>query len=265
MSCSPILKTLSEAVCTHSHSTPRGQGRFERKPPPKIHNLSASGDSTYSLLSPVFHRNKMPCILLCVSAICSIKQRALGDLAIFNADLENGRQSHADEISLENRNLTPWESWLLDKEKKARNELQRKFAEELKQEEERQKEQQRKEIKKTLAEENHKEWVRKKQDLERKVKEEKLEKELQEKASEEQKRIRAQEKNQAKYREWLQKKKEEEQERKKKEQEQEENSKAEQLEKKEKAKKMFEEWLEQAKIKPRPTLHSYGYVNGKLT
>ncbi|KAG8429590.1 hypothetical protein GDO86_019761, partial [Hymenochirus boettgeri] len=183
----------------------------------------------------------------------------------FNADLENGRQSHADEISLENRNLTPWESWLLDKEKKARNELQRKFAEELKQEEERQKEQQRKEIKKTLAEENHKEWVRKKQDLERKVKEEKLEKELQEKASEEQKRIRAQEKNQAKYREWLQKKKEEEQERKKKEQEQEENSKAEQLEKKEKAKKMFEEWLEQAKIKPRPTLHSYGYVNGKLT
>ncbi|KAG8430971.1 hypothetical protein GDO86_019632, partial [Hymenochirus boettgeri] len=147
----------------------------------------------------------------------------------FNADLENGRQSHADEISLENRNLTPWESWLLDKEKKARNELQRKFAEE------------------------------------RKVKEEKLEKELQEKASEEQKRIRAQEKNQAKYREWLQKKKEEEQERKKKEQEQEENSKAEQLEKKEKAKKMFEEWLEQAKIKPRPTLHSYGYVNGKLT
>lgn len=40
---------------------------------------------------------------------------------------------------------------------------------------------------------------------------------------------------------------------------------AEQRAKKEQAEQIFQEWLEQAKNKPRPTSNSYGYVNGKLT
>ncbi|XP_069812748.1 coiled-coil domain-containing protein 34-like isoform X4 [Dendropsophus ebraccatus] len=192
-----------------SHSTPQkpstSQPVMGRS---KSCDISSAGESTYSLLSPIYHD----------SFESDIEDHS------FHADIlaeenetkkpsnQNQGGVSAIEQSLADLKLSPWETWLLSKERQGRIELQSRIAEELKQEEERRKQELKKEQKKLLAEEQHKEWVRKKQEQE-----------------EEEKRI------------------------------------AEQREKKEKAEYMFEEWLEQAKNKPRPTLNSYGYVNGKLT
>ncbi|KAM4723154.1 coiled-coil domain-containing protein 34 [Rhinophrynus dorsalis] len=252
---------LSEEV--HSHSTPHGQAKKETGLRSKSYDLSSTGDSTYSLLSPIFHdsyeNDEEESVHRSLTEESDIRKHRVDSRS------EEERHRKTEELSLEDLNLTPWEAWLLLKEKQGRIELQRKICEELKQKEEKRKEQQKKEMKKSFAEEQHKEWVRKKEEQERKEKECRLQKERQEKESEEQRKMAAQAKSKEKYQEWLRKKKEEEQERKKKEKEQEEKRVMEQREKKEKANKMFEEWLEQAKNKPRPTLNSYGYVNGKLT
>ncbi|XP_040184279.1 coiled-coil domain-containing protein 34 [Rana temporaria] len=169
------------------------------------------------------------------------------------------------EQSLADMHLSPWEMWLLNKERKSRIELQKKLSEEMKLEEERRKAQEKKELQKRLAEEQHKDWVRRKQEQERKEKEEKLLKEKQKTEVQEQRKSSVQERSKEKYQEWLSKKKEEEQERKRKEKEEGEMRLAEQRAKKEQAEQIFQEWLEQAKNKPLPTSNSYGYVNGKLT
>ncbi|XP_069812745.1 coiled-coil domain-containing protein 34-like isoform X2 [Dendropsophus ebraccatus] len=245
-----------------SHSTPQkpstSQPVMGRS---KSCDISSAGESTYSLLSPIYHD----------SFESDIEDHS------FHADIlaeenetkkpsnQNQGGVSAIEQSLADLKLSPWETWLLSKERQGRIELQSRIAEELKQEEERRKQELKKEQKKLLAEEQHKEWVRKKQEQEKKEKEEKLLKEQQEKELKEQQKCLIKEKSKARYQEWLCKKREEEQERKRRQKEEEEKRIAEQREKKEKAEYMFEEWLEQAKNKPRPTLNSYGYVNGKLT
>ncbi|XP_077316970.1 coiled-coil domain-containing protein 34 [Lithobates pipiens] len=179
--------------------------------------------------------------------------------------LDNGKDTSLIEQSLADMHLSPWEMWLLNKEKQSRIKLQKKLSEEMKLEEERRKAQEKKELQKRLAEEQHKDWVRRKQEQERKEKEEKLLKDKQKNEVQEQRKSSVQERSKEKYQEWLSKKKEEEQERKRKEKEEGEMRLAEQRAKKEQAEQIFQEWLEQAKTKPRPTLNSYGYVNGKLT
>ncbi|OCT81874.1 hypothetical protein XELAEV_18024381mg [Xenopus laevis] len=261
MSCSPVNQRLSEAASSHSHSTPCGRGTTERKEPYRDHELSVSVNSTSSLLSPIYHESYES-----DDDDDDLQRLEDNNSAGSHRTLrppEEGR--HSQTHSMENLNLTPWEAWLLHKEREGRVELQRKISEQLKQEEELLKEQQHKEKKKLLAEEQRKEWVRKKKEQERKEKEERLLKEQRDKEAEERGRISAQEKGKEKYEAWLRKKKMEEQERKRKEKEQEEKSLTEQREKKDKASQVFKEWLEQAKNKPRPVLNSYGYVNGKLT
>ncbi|XP_063800480.1 coiled-coil domain-containing protein 34 [Pseudophryne corroboree] len=247
----------------HSHSTPQKDIEAEAvMVRSKSCEVSSTRGSTYSSLSPICHdsyRSDFEDQVLHSNALVdeSETRKPWGH--------SKGQNSMPIEQSLADLKLSPWEMWLLCKERQGRIELQKKISEELKQEEERRKQQQKKEQKKRLAEEQHKDWVRKKQDQERKEKEHKLLLELQEKEFEERRKHSLQEKSKEKYEEWLSKKKEEELERKRKEKEEEEKREAEQREKKEKADQMFKEWLEQAKNKPRPTLNSYGYVSGKLT
>ncbi|XP_071974656.1 coiled-coil domain-containing protein 34 isoform X2 [Engystomops pustulosus] len=223
-------------------------------------DVGSTGDSTYSLLSPIYHDSFESDIEdHSFHAEILAKETGAKEPCRTQEGTSNIEQSLAD------MKLSPWETWLLSKERQGRIDLQNKISEELKQEEERWKEEQKKEQKKRLAEEQHKEWVRKKQEQERKEKEQKLLREKQEKEVEEQERRMIEEKSRERYREWLRKKRDEEQERKRRQKEEEERRFAEQKEKKEKAERMFSEWLEQAKNKPRPTLSSYGYVNGKLT
>ncbi|XP_040265830.1 coiled-coil domain-containing protein 34 isoform X1 [Bufo bufo] len=253
---------LRSADLRRSHSTPRNPSTKESDMGrSKSCDISTTGDSTYSLLSPIYHD----------SYESDFEDRSF-HVEILAKETEKKKPCIQDqgetstvEQPLADLKLSPWETWLLSKERRGRLELQNKISEELKQDEERRKEEQKKEQKKHLAEEQHKEWVRKKHEQERKEKEQKLLKEKQEKESEDQQKRLIEEKSKERYQGWLKKKKEEEQERKRRQKEEEEKRLAEQKEKKEKAEQIFKEWVEQAKNKPRPTLNSYGYVNGKLT
>ncbi|XP_072277932.1 coiled-coil domain-containing protein 34 [Pyxicephalus adspersus] len=247
-----------------SHSTPQKHSKTESlMTRSKSFDVGNTEDSPYSL-SPIYldsfetendGRDSHSKILEDYS-----ETKCPGDL-----NLDKSKSTSVIERSLADMHLSPWETWLLNKEKQCRIELQRKILEEMRQEEEKRKAQEKKELQKRLAEEQHKEWVRKKQEQERKEKEEKLLKEKQEKELQEQRKSSIQERSKEKYQEWLNKKKTEEQERKRKEKEEAEKRLAEQRAKKEKAEQIFKDWLEQAKNKPPPTLNSYGYVNGKLT
>ncbi|XP_077144154.1 coiled-coil domain-containing protein 34 isoform X2 [Ranitomeya variabilis] len=231
MSSSP--SDLRSAEVRRSHSTPRNPSTRESVlGRSRSGEASSSGGSTCSLLSPIYH----------LSFESDIEDQSFHEEILApetdatNPCNRSQSGTTAIEQSLADMKLSPWETWLLGKERQGRIDLQNKLSQELKQEEERRIQEQKKEQKKRFAEEQHREWVRRKQEQERKEKEQKLQKEKQEKALEERQR-----------------------------QDEEDNRFTEQKEKKEKAERMFKEWLEQAKNKPRPALNSYGYVNGKLT
>ncbi|XP_047373518.1 coiled-coil domain-containing protein 34 isoform X2 [Sciurus carolinensis] len=174
-------------------------------------------------------------------------------------------QEEQKQVPLPESSLTPWEVWFVGKEKEERDRLQQKALEELNQQLEKRKEMEEREKRKIIAEEKHKEWVQKKNEQKRKEREQKMNKEMEEKAAKELEKEHLQEKAKEKYQEWLKKKLAEECEKKKKEKEKEKQRQAELQEKKEIAEKKFKEWLENAKSKPRPSVKSYGYANGKLT
>ncbi|KAM4018020.1 coiled-coil domain-containing protein 34 isoform 2-T2 [Anomaloglossus baeobatrachus] len=203
---------LRSAEVRRSHSTPQkpstSQSVMGR---PRSHDATSAGDSTSSLLSPIYH----------LSFESDVEENSFHeDILAKETGTNNpcnqarGGTSNVEE-SLADLKLSPWEIWLLGKERQGRLDLQNKLSEELKQEEERRIQEQKKEQKKRLAEEQHKEWVRKKQEQERKEKEQKLQNEKQEKELEEQQKHLIEEKSKERYEEWLNKKKEEEQERKK--------------------------------------------------
>ncbi|KFV07823.1 Coiled-coil domain-containing protein 34, partial [Tauraco erythrolophus] len=96
-----------------------------------------------------------------------------------------------------------------------------------------------------------------------KKKKRKLSKEMAEKATKELEKMQLQEKAEVKYKEWLKKKRAEEAEKKKKEKEKEKEREAELQEKKARSEKIFKEWLQNARNKPRPLLYGYGFPHGK--
>ncbi|KAL7992225.1 hypothetical protein Chor_016481 [Crotalus horridus] len=179
--------------------------------------------------------------------------------------------------------LSPWEEWFLCKERELRARFQAKALEEMNQQMEATKEKQEQERKKLIAEEKHKEWVQRKNeevkrvkncfslsviyyicDMERKERQRKLKKEMREKEIKEFEEIQLKEKAKEMYKEWLKKKNTEDLQKKKEEKEKEKLREAELQEKKEKSERMFKEWLQNSKNKPRPASAGYAYVNGKL-
>ncbi|XP_029438944.1 coiled-coil domain-containing protein 34 [Rhinatrema bivittatum] len=246
---------------SRSHSTPRKQiAEKEKGLWSKIYHVSSSGDSTSSLVSPIYHDSFENDIGEGKEA--SIKEsshkanKGIGFEGIPNKDKERAYWQGTE--------LSPWEEWLLNKERKERIRLQSKFLEDTKKQEEQIKEKQQQEVKKKIAEEKHKEWIARKNEQDKKQKV-RLNKELKKKKSKELQKAELEEKGKEKYKEWLKKKQAEERERKVKQKEEEEKQLAELQEKKEKSKKIFEEWLQSSRTKPRPILNSFSYTNGKLT
>ncbi|XP_021256787.1 coiled-coil domain-containing protein 34 isoform X4 [Numida meleagris] len=162
-------------------------------------------------------------------------------------------------------NLSPWEEWFIEKEKELRARLRARAAEEMNIQLEKMKQREEFERRKRIGEEKHREWMQKKREEERRERERKLSKEMAEKATRELEKMQLQEKAEVKYNEWLKKKRAEESEKKKKEKEKEKERQAELQEKKERAEKIFNEWLRDAKNKPRPVLNGYGFPHGKST
>ncbi|KAM9267105.1 coiled-coil domain-containing protein 34 [Cariama cristata] len=162
-------------------------------------------------------------------------------------------------------NLSPWEEWFVGKEKELRARLQARAAEEMNRQLEKMKQKQECERRKRIAEEKHKEWVQKKREEERRERERKLSKEMAEKATRELEKMQLQEKAEVKYKEWLKKKRDEEAEKRKIEKEKEKERQAELQKKRERSEKIFNEWLHNARNKPRPVLNGYGFPRGKST
>ncbi|KFP68337.1 Coiled-coil domain-containing protein 34, partial [Cariama cristata] len=100
---------------------------------------------------------------------------------------------------------------------------------------------------------------------ERRERERKLSKEMAEKATRELEKMQLQEKAEVKYKEWLKKKRDEEAEKRKIEKEKEKERQAELQKKRERSEKIFNEWLHNARNKPRPVLNGYGFPRGKST
>ncbi|KAM8940572.1 coiled-coil domain-containing protein 34 [Pelodytes ibericus] len=255
---SSTQSTERSSESRRSYSTPQRQVTRD-----STEKSASPGDSTYSLLSPIYHDSFEISGDDHILDPETLADRMKNEEFRSQDCQDSGR--HSKESSEQDLNLTPWEAWLLCKEKQGRIEMEKRISEESRKEEEKLKIQQKKEMKKLRAEEQHKEWVRRKQEQEIKEKEQILLEVQRQKEFEEQRKIAIREKSREKYREWLMKKKEEKQEVKRKEKEEEEKRLAEQREKKAKADKMFADWLEQSKTRPRPTSSSYGYVNGKLT
>ncbi|XP_027314724.2 coiled-coil domain-containing protein 34 isoform X1 [Anas platyrhynchos] len=161
--------------------------------------------------------------------------------------------------------LSPWEEWFIGKEKELRARLQARAAEQMNIQLEKMKQKEECERRKRLAEEKHKEWMQKKREEERRERERKQSKEMAEKATRELEKMQLQEKAEVKYKEWLKKKRAEESEKKKREKEKEKEREAELQEKRERSEKIFQEWLHNARNKPRPVLNGYGFPHRKST
>ncbi|XP_078540779.1 coiled-coil domain-containing protein 34 isoform X1 [Lissotriton helveticus] len=249
-----------------SHSAPHRHSHKDQTPK-RSQSLSVSscGDSTRSLLSPLYHSSFED------EDDGKLDSSRSGSDYKENVDNRVGPQNskgslkEKDHVIIPKHNLTPWEEWLVSKGRRERVQLQTKVLEELKQNQELEKIRRQQELHKLAADEQHKEWVRKKNEQEKKEKELKMRKEQKEKEAMERRKAGMEEKAKEKFNEWLKKKQGEEKEKKRKEKEEEEKRLAELNQKKEKSKLTFEEWLENAKSKPRPVLNSYGYANGKLT
>ncbi|XP_069479608.1 coiled-coil domain-containing protein 34 [Ambystoma mexicanum] len=249
-----------------SHSTPQRQiYREHTLKRSQSYEVSSCGDSTRSLLSPLYHSSfededdqKLD------SSRSGSDYKENVDTRI-GPSKEKENQEKKDNLSTPDNNLTPWEAWLVTKGRKERVQLQTKVLQELEQTREFDKIRQHQELQKLAAETQHREWVRKKNEQERREKELKILKEQKEKEESERQKAEMEEKAKEKFNEWLKKKQAEEKEKKRKEQEEEEKRLSKLREKKQKSKLTFEQWLENAKSKPRPVLNSYGYANGKLT
>ncbi|XP_077178098.1 coiled-coil domain-containing protein 34 isoform X2 [Paroedura picta] len=234
--------------------------------PASSEDEGAGKSSTFSLLSPSFHqsfprlhRKEQEEDSTSASRGMSISQRSKHHSV---ESIRNKTQQNQSSVA---DSLSPWEEWFLCKEKELRARLQAQALEELNMQMEKRKEKQELERKKIVAELKHKEWVRKKNEEEKRAKELKLSEEMAEKAAKELEKAQSKEKAKEVYEEWLKKKRSEEVLKKREEKEKEKQMEAELQEKKEKSEKMFKEWLQNTRNKPRPASASYAYANGKLT
>ncbi|XP_073688380.1 coiled-coil domain-containing protein 34 isoform X2 [Garra rufa] len=217
-------------------------------------SLESTGDSTSSLLSPIYHDS----FELSEDEPESDQPQPVHNITvILSEDIAPGSPSRdqVDTTGLEGRsstvqfNLSAWEQWIVDKAKEERIRKQQKAMEELtlkEKQKEKEKEQQKKKV---VSDCKIQEWLQVKQEQEKK---ERMSKEFQkskEQLQEEKRRAEIENKAQERYKAWLRKKKQEETERKLKEKEEAVRREAEERERKEKAEESFKEWLEGVKTK----------------
>ncbi|XP_028650052.2 coiled-coil domain-containing protein 34-like [Erpetoichthys calabaricus] len=222
-------------------------------------DLGSTGDSTESLLSPIYHDSfEESDTGDDVSAKCDKKVKR-GDTSRVNNYLEEERQ-----ISSEFK-LTAWEQWIVQKAQKERIEMQLDTLKAMTLKQEQIKEAEENEKKKILTAEKREEWLQRKNQQEKLERERQRTKMLEEISAKEIEKRRCDERAREKYHLWLEKKKEEEIDKKQRDKEEAAKREAELKERREMADKKFKEWLRSAKDKPRPASSPCGYSNGKPT
>ncbi|XP_066556881.1 coiled-coil domain-containing protein 34 [Amia ocellicauda] len=255
-----------------SSSTPY-KSRPQRDGPPGQRGWEeeSAGDSTSSLLSPIYHDSfeseseDQP-----EPEERGAPTPARGEEMGTPDRASKSKTKSATNVDLERCpsaefSLSAWEEWVVRKAREERAEMQRKALKELSLKREKMEREKVEERKRSVAEGRIHDWLQMKREQEKVEKETKLSKEMEEMEIREQKRRETEEKARQRYREWLKRKKREEVEKKQKEQEEASRREAELRERRQKAQEKFKEWLRNAKEKPRPASSSFGYCNGKLT
>ncbi|XP_050954892.1 coiled-coil domain-containing protein 34 isoform X2 [Labeo rohita] len=217
-------------------------------------SLESTGDSTSSLLSPIYHDS----FELSEDEPESDQPQPVHNITVtLGEDVAPGSPSRnkVDTTGLEDRssamqfNLSAWEQWIVDKAKEERIRNQQKAMEELtlkEKQKEKEKEQQKKKV---VSDCKIQEWLQMKREQEKKERMSKEFHKSKEQLQEEKRRAEIEKKAHEKYKEWLRKKKQEEMERILKEKEEAARREAEERERKEKAEESFKEWLEGVKTK----------------
>ncbi|KAL7867835.1 hypothetical protein SRHO_G00092190 [Serrasalmus rhombeus] len=225
---------------------------------PRSKSLESTGDSTYSLLSPIYHdsfdfsdedneeapKQYQPAD----NSSLTVHEDGLSVSPTRNETLES---LHAQDASTGTLNLSAWEQWVVSKAKEERMKMQQKALEQEALKEKKAKEEKEQQRKKAVSVCKIQEWLQMKKEQE---KQEKLCRESQKTKKmlyEEQKRLEIERKAQEKYKEWLRQKKQEEMVRKLKEQEEIARREKEERERKERAEEMFKDWLKNIKDKDR--------------
>ncbi|XP_070532066.1 coiled-coil domain-containing protein 34-like [Ptychodera flava] len=240
-----------------SERRPRGKSaETEERKSPRSYSLDSTGESTKSLLSVLSH-----------SSVESISSGSLtddeadkaSDRTFDNDEKSEGTGSTHDEL------LSPWQLWLIRKEKEERIRIRKQLREE---ERKRQEEEEKKKAKEELlarADEKFREWSEEKDVQQRIRSRNQMRKEKLKKQLKEEEKCKIEEKSKEKFEEWINKKKEQEKERKQKEKEEEARKEQEKEEKKKKAEGKYKEWKEKAASRPKPQKSSFGYTGGTLT
>ncbi|XP_038664228.1 coiled-coil domain-containing protein 34-like isoform X2 [Scyliorhinus canicula] len=259
-------------------STPRGQKESRQNNWLKRENLHKSCDleisrgSTTSLLSPIYHDSyesegeieapMTPASGEVTPTAIRQKSAVRPKTSRFKTSLRKAQRSEEEEQRFKEVELTAWEKWLIKKAKEERVKIQNKSQQEVTLKQTKLKESEELEKKKILAEDEHKRWVLRKNEKDKMEKEIKLHKLQEEEKAKERARGLAAERASEKFQDWLKKKKLQKMETKKIEKNEEEKRTAETHERKEKADKIYQEWLEKVKTRPRTVPSSFGYVNG---
>ncbi|KAK1159723.1 hypothetical protein AOXY_G21111 [Acipenser oxyrinchus oxyrinchus] len=267
MSETPTQHTFSKS--RSSTSTPRRTNRKDEKlTRARSCDLDSTGDSTYSLLSPIYHNSfesedddtEAPIRQSDPTPTESEEKEQRSETPKLKLRHMEPERPSSSEFC-----LTAWEEWIVRKAREERMEMQRKALEEMKLKEEKLEQQEMEEKKRIVVEEKCRAWLQMKNEQEKLLKELKKSKEVEEIETKEQLKRQKEEKSREKYQAWLKKKKDEEMEKKLKEAEEAATRELELRDRREKASDKFREWLKSAKDKPRPASSSFGYANGKLT
>ncbi|XP_060770685.1 coiled-coil domain-containing protein 34 [Neoarius graeffei] len=221
---------------------------------PRSRSVESTGDSTYSLLSPIYHDS--------FELSEDDKEEALKQFQSHDPSLtehegvlpispSRNESLHGEDTSTGKLNLSAWEQWLVSKAKEERIKMHQKSLQQQALKEKKEREETEQQRKKAVSECKIQEWLQMKREQE---KQEKLCRESQKTnkmLQEEQKRLEMEKKAQEKYSAWVHKKKHEEKERKLKEQEEIARRENEERERKERADEKFKEWLQSIKDKER--------------
>ncbi|XP_076863231.1 coiled-coil domain-containing protein 34 isoform X2 [Brachyhypopomus gauderio] len=221
-------------------STPLKSKSSIPKSIPRSKSVESVGDSTYSLLSPIYQQSFDE-----DSAAGQPTGPGLqGHVSSVPPSRHETESLHAqDAVCTAKLNLSAWEQWVVSKAREERIKMHHKALEQQFMEEKKEQDEREHQRRKTVSECKIQEWLqmkRKQEIKERFYKESQKTKEL---LHEEQKRMEIEKKAQVKYEEWLQKKKQEEMQRKVTEQEEMARRENEERERKRKAEERFKEWL----------------------
>ncbi|KAI4905637.1 hypothetical protein NFI96_011328, partial [Prochilodus magdalenae] len=214
---------------------------------PRSKSVESADDSTYSLLSPIYHdsfdfpdedNDEEPNQLADYPSL-TVHEDVLSVSPSRNETLESLRDTSAGKL-----NLSAWEQWVVSKAKEERIKIQKKALEQQALKEQKAQEKTKQQRKKAVSECKIQEWLQMKKEQE---KQEMLCRETQKTKKmlyEEQKRLEIERKAQEKYKEWIQQKKQEDV-------EQAATREKEERERREKAEEKFKEWLRNMKDKDR--------------